>query len=245
MQFDEEAIAELANSIAQRGVLQPILLRPDGDGFQIVAGERRWRAAQKARLHAIPAIVREIDDSARRRDRADREHPARGSQRARGGGRLPAADRALRPHPGRRRPARPQVAQPRRQPAAAARPAGGRAPIAVARRYQYGPRAGRGDVGRSRSAGPRRSSPRACRSARPKRWPRRFGRAPAPTWAAPSPGLPRRSTPTSPRSSASSATSSASRSRSPTTAPRGRSSLHYSSLDQLDMICQRLSGEPI
>ena len=61
--FDEEAIAELAESIAQRGVLQPVLLRPDGDGFQLVAGERRWRAAQKARLHAIPAIVRDIDDS--------------------------------------------------------------------------------------------------------------------------------------------------------------------------------------
>ena len=63
LHFDEEAIAELAESIAQRGVLQPVLLRPDGDGFQLVAGERRWRAAQKARLHAIPAIVREIDDS--------------------------------------------------------------------------------------------------------------------------------------------------------------------------------------
>ena len=61
--FDEEAIAELAESIAQRGVLQPVLLRPDGGGFQLVAGERRWRAAQKARLHAIPAIVRDIDDS--------------------------------------------------------------------------------------------------------------------------------------------------------------------------------------
>lgn len=61
--FDEESIAELAESIAQRGVLQPILLRPDGDGFQLVAGERRWRAAQRAKLHAIPAIVREIDDS--------------------------------------------------------------------------------------------------------------------------------------------------------------------------------------
>jgi ParB family chromosome partitioning protein len=61
--FDEAAIEELAESIAQRGVLQPILLRPDGDGFQIVAGERRWRAAQRARLHRIPAIVREIDEA--------------------------------------------------------------------------------------------------------------------------------------------------------------------------------------
>ena len=63
-QFDEEAIAELADSIARRGVLQPILLRPDGDGYQIVAGERRWRAAQAARLHKVPAIIRDIDDSA-------------------------------------------------------------------------------------------------------------------------------------------------------------------------------------
>ena len=62
--FDEQAIAELADSIASRGVLQPILLRPDGDGYQIVAGERRWRAAQVARLHKVPAIIREIDDSA-------------------------------------------------------------------------------------------------------------------------------------------------------------------------------------
>jgi ParB family chromosome partitioning protein len=64
MQFDEQAIDELAESIAQRGVLQPILLRPHGEGFEIVAGERRWRAAQRAQLHTIPAIVREIDDSA-------------------------------------------------------------------------------------------------------------------------------------------------------------------------------------
>jgi ParB family chromosome partitioning protein len=61
--FDEEAIAELAQSIAERGVLQPVLLRPDGENFQLVAGERRWRAAQRAQLHRIPAIVREIDDS--------------------------------------------------------------------------------------------------------------------------------------------------------------------------------------
>jgi ParB family transcriptional regulator, chromosome partitioning protein len=64
IQFDEVALDELADSIAQRGVLQPILLRSDGENFQIIAGERRWRAAQRARLHTIPAIVREIDEAA-------------------------------------------------------------------------------------------------------------------------------------------------------------------------------------
>jgi ParB family chromosome partitioning protein len=63
VQFDEDALDELAQSIDHHGVLQPILLRPDGEDFLIVAGERRWRAAQRARLHTIPAIVREIDES--------------------------------------------------------------------------------------------------------------------------------------------------------------------------------------
>jgi len=63
MQFDEQALDELAQSIRERGVLQPILLRDAGDGFMIVAGERRWRAAQRAQLHSIPAIVRDIDES--------------------------------------------------------------------------------------------------------------------------------------------------------------------------------------
>ena len=64
--FDEAAIAELADSIASRGLLQPIIVRrsPDGEGFQLVAGERRWRAAQRAGLHQIPALVRELDDAA-------------------------------------------------------------------------------------------------------------------------------------------------------------------------------------
>ena len=64
--FDENAIAELADSIGLRGLLQPIIVRrsPDGDGYQLVAGERRWRAAQRAGLHHIPALVRELDDAA-------------------------------------------------------------------------------------------------------------------------------------------------------------------------------------
>ena len=61
--FDEAALSELAASIAARGVIQPIIVRPKGDGtYQLVAGERRWRAAQKARLHDIPAIIRTLDD---------------------------------------------------------------------------------------------------------------------------------------------------------------------------------------
>jgi ParB family chromosome partitioning protein len=62
--FDDEALSELTASIAERGVLQPILVRTVDDGFEIVAGERRWRAAQKAQLHQIPAIVRDFDESA-------------------------------------------------------------------------------------------------------------------------------------------------------------------------------------
>jgi ParB family transcriptional regulator, chromosome partitioning protein len=61
--FDEAALEELAQSIKARGVIQPIVVRPQPDGrFQLVAGERRWRAAQKASLHQIPALVRDLDD---------------------------------------------------------------------------------------------------------------------------------------------------------------------------------------
>ncbi|HEX2216363.1 MAG TPA: ParB/RepB/Spo0J family partition protein [Xanthobacteraceae bacterium] len=62
--FDEAALDELAQSIAARGVIQPIVVRPVGKGrYQLVAGERRWRAAQRARLHEIPAIVRDVDNA--------------------------------------------------------------------------------------------------------------------------------------------------------------------------------------
>lgn len=61
--FEENALDELATSIAARGLIQPIVVRPHGKGYQIVAGERRWRAAQRARLHEVPVIVREFDDA--------------------------------------------------------------------------------------------------------------------------------------------------------------------------------------
>lgn len=61
--FDETALQELADSIAKRGVIQPIIVRPSGSTYQIVAGERRWRAAQRAQLHRIPAIVRDFSDA--------------------------------------------------------------------------------------------------------------------------------------------------------------------------------------
>lgn len=61
--FDDAALDELAQSIATRGLIQPVVARPHGHGYQIVAGERRWRAAQRARLHEIPVIVRELTDA--------------------------------------------------------------------------------------------------------------------------------------------------------------------------------------
>ena len=65
-QMQPEALEELAGSIKQRGVLQPLLVRPkpgDAGVYQIIAGERRWRAAQKAQLHEVPVLVRELSDA--------------------------------------------------------------------------------------------------------------------------------------------------------------------------------------
>jgi ParB family chromosome partitioning protein len=62
--FDEEALRELADSIHEVGLLQPVLVRPDGEGgYELIAGERRWRAAGRAGLQSIPALVRTTDDS--------------------------------------------------------------------------------------------------------------------------------------------------------------------------------------
>ena len=63
-QFDQEALQALADSLGERGVLQPVLVRPvAGGGYELVAGERRWRAAQLAGLATVPAIVQDRDDA--------------------------------------------------------------------------------------------------------------------------------------------------------------------------------------
>jgi ParB family transcriptional regulator, chromosome partitioning protein len=60
--FDETHILELSESIRVNGILQPLLVRRDGDGYAIVAGERRWRAAQRAGLREVPCIVRDVSE---------------------------------------------------------------------------------------------------------------------------------------------------------------------------------------
>src|SRR5436305_1260301 len=60
--FDAEALAGLAADIAERGVLQPIIVRPVAERYQIVAGERRYRAARRAGLTTIPALIRNLND---------------------------------------------------------------------------------------------------------------------------------------------------------------------------------------
>ncbi|MEE9455484.1 MAG: ParB/RepB/Spo0J family partition protein [Paracoccaceae bacterium] len=64
--FNESDLADLTASIVEKGVIQPLIVRPDpkiSGEYQIVAGERRWRAAQRAKLHALPALVRDLNDT--------------------------------------------------------------------------------------------------------------------------------------------------------------------------------------
>ncbi|SFS19774.1 ParB/RepB/Spo0J family partition protein [Yoonia litorea] len=61
--FAEDALQELAASVAEKGIIQPLIVRTVDDGYEIVAGERRWRAAQMSKLHEVPVIVREYDDT--------------------------------------------------------------------------------------------------------------------------------------------------------------------------------------
>ena len=59
--FDEQALQELADSISAQGVIQPIVVRPQGSHYELIAGERRWRAAQIAGLQTIPVVIRDLD----------------------------------------------------------------------------------------------------------------------------------------------------------------------------------------
>jgi len=61
--FDPEALNDLAESIASKGIIQPLLVRPDADGYELIAGERRWRAASQLGLEEVPVIIREVDDA--------------------------------------------------------------------------------------------------------------------------------------------------------------------------------------
>ncbi len=61
--FDDSQLEELATSIRDKGVLQPLLVRMVGTGYEIIAGERRWRAAQRAQVHQVPALIKDLDDT--------------------------------------------------------------------------------------------------------------------------------------------------------------------------------------
>src|SRR5207342_3368557 len=61
--FDEEELASLAESIREVGILQPVLVRETSEGYEMIAGERRWRAARRVGLQHIPALVRDTDDA--------------------------------------------------------------------------------------------------------------------------------------------------------------------------------------
>ena len=102
--FDEESLAELAASIREIGVLQPVLVRPIDGGYELLAGERRWRAARRAGLARHPGDHPRHRRARLRRAGAGREPPSPGPHPARGGRRLSTADRGLRadPRAGRR-----------------------------------------------------------------------------------------------------------------------------------------------
>ena len=240
--FDDAALDELAASIAARGLIQPIVVRPHGHDYQIVAGERRWRAAQRARLHEVPVVVRELDDAETLEIALVENIQRAGSQRDRRGEAYQRLVERVRPHAGSARQDRPQVAQPRRQPAATARSARAGAGARRRRRADDGPCAraasarrdvealaeqvvARGPVGaRDRDswrATPSRGQARAAARSRDARRRCRYRRARA---AARRPAR-------------------AARCGSAIGEKGGTLTLDYSTLDQLDMVCQRLSGE--
>ncbi len=59
--FDQQALQELADSITAQGIVQPLVVRPEGSHYELIAGERRWRAAQLAGLQSVPVVIRDLD----------------------------------------------------------------------------------------------------------------------------------------------------------------------------------------
>ena len=78
-------LSELMASIAEKGIIEPLVVRQRGDRFQIIAGERRYQAAVQVGLEELPVVIREVDDSEMHRDRAGREPPAQGPDGVRRG----------------------------------------------------------------------------------------------------------------------------------------------------------------
>ena len=96
--FDDDAIAELTASIKEKGIIQPIVVRQAGSGYEIIAGERRWRAAQRAGIVRVPVVVKDAIRQGGARARAHREPSEGGPEPDRRGFRIPASNRGVRAH---------------------------------------------------------------------------------------------------------------------------------------------------
>ena len=102
-QVSPEALEELADSIRRQGILQPVVVRRVEGEYQLIAGERRWRAAQQAGLLEIPAVIRDADDQEAAALALVGKPAARGPEPAGRGQGLLGPGRAVRPHaPGSR-----------------------------------------------------------------------------------------------------------------------------------------------
>ena len=86
--FDSDELKSLVASIRETGIIQPIVVRRNGDGFEIIAGERRWRAAQEVGLKTVPIVIREAKDVEVAEIVAHRKYPAGATESHRRGGGL-------------------------------------------------------------------------------------------------------------------------------------------------------------
>ena len=176
--MDDAKLEELAQSIKANGIIQPILVRRTGDTYRIIAGERRWRAAQRAGLLKVPVVVRDVpegSETAAARAGARREPSARKPEPGRRGARVSAPGRRVRPDAGsdcRRRRQGPQLG--RELPAAAA--SCRRKCAATSRRarsrWDTRARCWRSRMRRRSGRPPAKSSHDRCRCATPRRWSR-------------------------------------------------------------------------